>query len=86
MPSVGASEAIDLSKRIMRGYKWKLFVLNLSFIGWDLLNAFTFGILGILFVEPYKATANAGFYEMVRDNALANGIIRVEGDTDTNTI
>lgn len=86
MPSVGASEAIDLSKRMMRGYKWKLFVLNLSFIGWDLLNAFTFGILGILFVEPYKATANAGFYEMVRDNALANGIIRVEGDTDTNSI
>lgn len=80
MPSVDANEAIGLSKRMMRGFKWKLFVLNLSFIGWDLLNALTFGILGVVFVEPYKAASKAGFYEMVRDNAIANGIIQPESN------
>lgn len=36
-PDAGCGEAIRRSVRIMRGNKGKLFVLNLSFIGWDIL-------------------------------------------------
>ena len=36
-PELGVMEALDLSKRQTLGYKWQLFVLQLSFIGWSLL-------------------------------------------------
>lgn len=36
-PELGVMEALNLSKRQTYGYKWQLFVLQLSFIGWYLL-------------------------------------------------
>ena len=38
-PSLTANEAITESRRIMDGNKWRLFCLDLSFIGWELLCA-----------------------------------------------
>ena len=46
---------------MMRGYKGKLFLLDLSFIGWYILGALCFGI-GILFVAPYVTLARTNFY------------------------
>lgn len=40
----------------------KLFLLDLSFIGWAILCIFTFGI-GLLFLKPYMQVAHAAFYE-----------------------
>lgn len=40
----------------------KLFLLDLSFIGWALLTILTFGI-GVLFLEPYVSASRAAFYE-----------------------
>ena len=34
-PEFSITEAITESKQIMKGYKWKYFLLNLSFIGWE---------------------------------------------------
>jgi uncharacterized membrane protein len=45
----------------MKGYKWKFFLLNLSFIGWAFIAIFTLGI-GFLWLSPYVATAQATFY------------------------
>ena len=45
----------------MNGYKMKLFLLDLSFIGWMILSACTFGI-GDLFLNPYTHMATAHFY------------------------
>ena len=36
-PSLTANEAITESRRIMDGNKWRLFCLDFSFIGWELL-------------------------------------------------
>jgi hypothetical protein len=58
--------AIQESKRMMRGHRWRLACLDASFIGWFLLVAVTFGLAG-LFVTPYFATANAAFYEDLLD-------------------
>ena len=44
------------------GYKMKLFLLDLSFIGWMILSVLTLGI-GLLFLQPYMSTARAAFYE-----------------------
>ena len=61
---------LDKSQAMMKGYKAKLFWLDMSFIGWYLLGAFCFG-LGILFVIPYHQTARAKFYEALRATLYA---------------
>ena len=63
-PDMSAMEAIAASKQMMRGHKMELFVLELSFFGWALLNAFTFGLLGI-WLEPYMLVTMANFYNAV---------------------
>lgn len=63
-PDLTASEAIERSKAIMQGNRWRFFCLQLSFIGWDILALFTFGI-GFLFLAPYKQAAYAAFYRDV---------------------
>lgn len=62
---ISGEEAITKSRELMNGYKWKLFCLRLSFIGWTLLATFfTFGI-GAIFLAPYMAAAEAEFYAEV---------------------
>jgi uncharacterized membrane protein len=53
--------AIERSMKLMDGHKWRLFVLELSFLGWALLCILTFGI-GYLWLEPYVATTLSEFY------------------------
>ncbi|MFT9599110.1 DUF975 family protein [Mesobacillus sp.] len=60
-PEYSALEAITESKKRMKGYKWKFFLMNLSFIGWVFIAIFTLGI-GFLWLSPYIATTNANFY------------------------
>ena len=55
------------------GEKWNAFVLDLSFIGWNLLSTITFGIVGVLYVNPYVNTTWAEFYKVMRENALETG-------------
>lgn len=55
-------DCITRSRELMDGYKGKLFVLELSFIGWHFLGALTLG-LGYLFITPYIETSKAIFYE-----------------------
>ena len=56
---------LDESQRYMKGYKWQLFCLDFSFIGWILLSILTCGI-GMLWVVPYQFAAHANFYENLR--------------------
>ncbi len=65
-PGISGKEAIGKSRQIMAGYKGKLFLLDLSFIGWFLLSALTFGILMIFYVGPYYYTSRACFYEKIK--------------------
>lgn len=61
-PSYTWQQCIDESRRIMDGNKMKLFLLDLSFIGWLFVGALCFGI-GTLWVTPYMQAAHANFYE-----------------------
>ena len=60
-PTLPASEAIEQSKQMMSGNKWRLFCLQFSFIGWWLLSALTGGI-GTIFLVPYVNSAITAFY------------------------
>ena len=64
-PELPANQAIYLSKKMMKGHKFDLFYLHLSFIGWFFLSIFTLGI-GLLWVVPYMMTAQAAFYQDVK--------------------
>lgn len=61
-PEMSQSDARRASMVMMEGNKWRLFCLELSFIGWMILCALTGGIL-TLWVQPYMYTAIAAFYE-----------------------
>ena len=63
-PEYGALDAISYSKEMMVGNKWRLFCMQLSFIGWAILCLFTLGI-GFLWLNPYTEAANAAFYRDV---------------------
>ena len=69
-PNMTADECITESRRLMDGQKMKMFLLDLSFIGWDILCLFTFG-LGFLLLNPYKAQTkleyiNANILEVIK--------------------
>lgn len=74
-PNIPASKAIELSTRMTNGHKMDLFVLDMSFIGWWILSAFTLHILGILYVMPYQYASKAFAYEEIKEEALANQIV-----------
>lgn len=65
-PTMSYQEAFAQSKALMTGNKWKAFVLDLSFILWDIGSIFTCGLLGIFYVEPYKASTSAALYETLK--------------------
>jgi len=65
--SKGVMQCIEESKWMMRGNKWKLFCLVLSFFGWALLAAIPVGI-GYLWLIPYFSMTQVAFYELVSGN------------------
>lgn len=62
-PDMTATEAITESRQLMDGNKFRLFCLQLSFIGWAFLGAIT--IIGIFWVQAYIMAANAEFYNQI---------------------
>lgn len=74
-PDVPAKEALNLSKRITNGHKADLFVFYLSFLGWHLLSALTFGLLEIFYVGPYMSIATSGYLGEMVENAVRDGVV-----------
>ncbi len=81
-PNIGALEAVNLSRRMMKGHKWQCFVFELSYIGWDLLGIFTLGITGIFYSNPYQAAAFCEYYAEIRREAKEKGIPGAEALND----
>ena len=61
-PDISGKEARARSASMMNGSKWASFVLDLSFIGWKLVGALTFGIVNIVFTNPYEAATDTELY------------------------
>jgi len=80
---IRAMDCITQSRKLMNGQKGRLFLLELSFIGWGLLAILTLGI-GMLWLLPYILMAQVAFYvglkgspenktEPLMDNLNGNG-------------
>ena len=70
-PEIGVVDALRNSASLMRGNKWRLFCLQISFIGWILLAAMCTCGIGALFLTPYMSAANAAFYDDIANRAAA---------------
>ena len=55
-PSLTANEAITESRRIMDGNKWRLFCLDFSFIGWELLCSLPLYAGGFLVLKYFTGS------------------------------
>ena len=71
-PGIDYREAFAASKQMMDGNKWKAFVLDLSFFGWNFLSIFTCGILAIFYVMPYIYMTNAELYVALKEITFGN--------------
>ena len=76
-PELANNAAIEKSMAMMDGHKMKLFLLDLSFIGWAILCLFTFGI-GFLFLQPYVQSAHAAFYEDLKAQTVVEEEVIIE--------
>lgn len=61
-----AKNIIRESIEMMNGYKLDYFIFELSFIGWYLLGAITFGI-AYIYVIPYFTFANTLYYQRLKE-------------------
>lgn len=73
--------ALNESKRLMHGNKFKLFLLDLSFIGWYIVGSLCLGI-GVLFVMPYHNQAKANFYASIMKNDSLNNTLPETAETN----
>ncbi len=69
-PTMDRHRVFELSHDMMHGQKWDTFVLQLSFIGWELLSLLTMGLLSIFYVNPYREATQAELYATLRQHAL----------------
>ena len=69
-PEITSKEAFKKARAMMKGNKWRLFKLYISFIGWGVLCVLTLGI-GTFFLMPYVAAANAEFYAELKSKQVA---------------
>ncbi len=77
-PSIPPKEAIELSRLLMKGHKWECFLLELSFLGWQILGILTFGLLSVFYVNPYKEAVFSEYYVYLRQLALKAGVKNTE--------
>lgn len=63
-PTKSPLQCISESKQLMTGHKMELFVLDLSFIGWNILSAFpVIGYAVKVWTLPYINTVKALYYD-----------------------
>ena len=63
--NIGPYEAMEKSRKMMYGYKWKMWFLGWRFLGWAILCILTLGI-GFLWFGPYAGVTAAKFYDDIK--------------------
>ena len=91
-PRLKARDALKISKYMMRGYRWRAFLLELSYIGWALLVAlvsvavyYLLGLMGLSFLAvPVMVLGGLGLssYMEATMAAFYLSLSRPEGDAE----
>ena len=72
-PKISPLNALTLSRKMMNHYKMNAFLLDLSFLGWNILRFVTIGIAGIL-IDPYYNFTYVEFYSVLRKDYIEAGL------------
>lgn len=77
-PDKSGKEIVEISESLMKGNRWNLFWLCLTFIGWAILSILTLYI-GTLWLVPYMMVSFVCFYESLTEKTT------VTPNTDINS-
>src|SRR5699024_7222691 len=83
-PNMKTKDILKLSRDMMDGYKWEMFKLDISFIGYYLLGIITFNISNLVFTNPYINCTKAETYMFIRDISKTKGITNTQLLKDIN--
>ena len=72
-PKISPLNALILSRKMMNHYKMNAFLLDLSFLGWNILRFVTIGIAGIL-IDPYYNFTYVELYSVLRKDYIEAGL------------
>ena len=72
-PEIKPLNALTLSRKMMNHYKMNAFLIDLSFLGWNILRISTIGVAGIL-VDPYYNFTYVEFYYLLRKDYIEDGL------------
>lgn len=83
-PDCTARQAVRRSKEAMKGWKWSLFCLDMSFFGWMFLSALLGMFISYLlpvvitdvlafWVMPYRRASEANFYDAITGPSQPSG-------------
>lgn len=76
-PHIEAKDAIKMSKIMMNGNKWKAFLTDITFFGWEVLNVFTLGLAG-LYYRPYYMATFVALYTKLREEYKKEELYKFE--------
>lgn len=73
-PTMQYKRAAQLSTKMSEGQKMAMLKMDLSFLFWEIAGVFSLGLVSVFYTMPYREFAKAGLYEVLRQNALADGV------------
>lgn len=74
-PGVDSKRAFEMTRAMTNGEKANIWVLDLSFIGWEFLSTITLRILSLFWLNPYEQATYAELYASRRESVLQNGSV-----------
>ena len=69
-PNLKPKQALKVSTAMMKGNRIKFILMELSFIGWDILEFLTFGILKYFYITPYKLITHDEFFTEIKNEGI----------------
>lgn len=82
-PELTIREAMRESIRLTSGFKGDLFILDLSWLGWEILTIFTCGI-GLLFLNPYIIQTKYITFRFLKEHS--DGFVEPEEEIPGDTL
>lgn len=73
-PRMSSLDVMKYSSNLTKGHKMELFLLDLSFIGWDLLGVVTLGLSFLFYSGPYLDQSQACAYLSIQENIQSGRI------------
>ncbi|MDO5424948.1 MAG: DUF975 family protein [Eubacteriales bacterium] len=73
-PNLDQARIFELSRQMMEGQKMEAFILDLSFLPWQIFGSVTLNLGNVFWTKPYMAGTRAELYSVLRADAINRGI------------